>query len=273
MVYVEIILWTASMECVAKPVVERLDPHGNIFDHLIYRDRRWYKESGYTKDLRKLGRSMDRVIIMENSPLSVTLNRRNAILVKDFVGGYTNQNDQELVTSKDLLISWIDEVKAHVEKILVHQLGAGGNHVNTSHSSSTVSSCGLSVGSSPSSPTDSSSTPQPPPQDSTPSSKGPNPRNNFLTPLKRGEEDSAEVAQQYLTAGPTLPDFLHQHPSITHGNEIISRPRQQQVQARNAAVTGIVGARATTNSPGRRGIPGLTTSPYGASRRPLMYSR
>lgn len=87
--FIEIILWTASMECVARPVVERMDPQGTIFNHLIYRDRRWYKDTGYTKDLRLLGRDLSHVVIIENSPMSVVLNRNHAILVKDFVGGGT----------------------------------------------------------------------------------------------------------------------------------------------------------------------------------------
>lgn len=85
--FMEIVLWTASMECVARPVLERMDPDGSIFDHLIFRDRRWYQERSYTKDLKLLGRDLSHVVIIENSPMSVVLNRRHAILVKDFVGG------------------------------------------------------------------------------------------------------------------------------------------------------------------------------------------
>lgn len=103
--HVEVLLWTASTECVARPVVDRLDPNGTCFAHLIYRDRRWYKEVGYTKDLTKLGRDMDRVIIVENSHESVRMNRKNAIIVKDFIG--TNPHDQDLFVVKDVLESWI----------------------------------------------------------------------------------------------------------------------------------------------------------------------
>ena len=84
--FVEIILWTASMECVARPVTDSIDPSGTLFNHLIFRDRRWYKEVGYTKDLRLLGRDLSHVVIVENSPQSVVLNRKHALLVKDYVG-------------------------------------------------------------------------------------------------------------------------------------------------------------------------------------------
>ncbi|CUF63584.1 Hypothetical protein, putative, partial [Bodo saltans] len=106
--YVELVLWTASMECVARPVVERIDPTGALFQHRIYRDRRWYKETGYTKDLKRLGREMHHTVIIENSPASVHLNRKHSILVKDFVSG----QDTDLVVVKEVLDGWIRQVGA-----------------------------------------------------------------------------------------------------------------------------------------------------------------
>lgn len=103
---IEIVLWTASMEDVALPVVRRLDPEGSIFDHLIYRDHRWFRnEANYTKDLKLLGRDMAGVCIVENSPVSVRLNRQNAILVKDFLG--MSYRDVDLFSVREVLLSWV----------------------------------------------------------------------------------------------------------------------------------------------------------------------
>lgn len=106
--YVELVLWTASMECVARPVVERIDPTGTLFQHRIYRDRRWYKETGYTKDLKRLGRELHHTVIIENSPASVHLNRKHSILVRDFVSG----PDTDLIIVKEVLDGWIRQVGA-----------------------------------------------------------------------------------------------------------------------------------------------------------------
>lgn len=125
--YVEIILWTASMECVARPVVERLDPTGNLFQHLIYRDRRWYKETGYTKDLKKLGREMHHTVIIENSPASVHLNRKHSILVRDFVSG----QDGELIVVKEILDGWIRQCGQCAKTM-------GGPPPNEPHSPSSI---------------------------------------------------------------------------------------------------------------------------------------
>jgi len=102
---IEIILWTASVESLARTVLTRLDPDGSIFTDLIFRDKRWFKETGYTKDLRLLGRDMERVVIIENSPMSVTLNRQQAILVKDFLGHAPHDTDLKAV--KEVLESWV----------------------------------------------------------------------------------------------------------------------------------------------------------------------
>lgn len=104
---VEIVLWTASVEAVGRPVVSKLDPDKEIFDQLIYRDIRWYRED-YTKDLRRLGRDMNRVVIVENSPCSVSLNRKNSILVTDFI---RNPQDKELLMAMTILTEWIAEVQ------------------------------------------------------------------------------------------------------------------------------------------------------------------
>jgi hypothetical protein len=101
---IEVILWTASVESLARTVLVRLDPDGTIFTDLIFRDKRWFKETGYTKDLRLLGRDMERVVIIENSPMSVTLNRQQAILVKDFMGHAPHDTDLKAV--KEVLESW-----------------------------------------------------------------------------------------------------------------------------------------------------------------------
>jgi len=83
----EMMLWTASTREVAGKAVENLDPRGEYFDHVIYRDSRWFQnEGGYTKDLRMLGRDMNRTIIVENTVSCVQLNPENALMVEDFWG-------------------------------------------------------------------------------------------------------------------------------------------------------------------------------------------
>lgn len=153
--FIEIILWTASMECVARPVTDGMDPNGTLFNHCVFRDRRWYKEVGYTKDLRLLGRDLSHVVIIENSPQSVVLNRRHAILVKDYVGhgpnattigGYSSflgryfsgnsatatasPTDPSLYIVADILCDWARSV-GESAKTIVPRAPTGFNHIHS----------------------------------------------------------------------------------------------------------------------------------------------
>lgn len=85
---VEVVLWTASTKDVALKVVAELQEMGSTccFHHIIGRDKQWFSEPTHTKDLRLLGRPMDRVLIVENSVNCCKLNPHNAILVDDFHG-------------------------------------------------------------------------------------------------------------------------------------------------------------------------------------------
>eukprot|EP00742_Colponemidia_sp_Colp-10_P017788 GILJ01020496.1.p1 GENE.GILJ01020496.1~~GILJ01020496.1.p1 ORF type:complete len:294 (-),score=49.90 GILJ01020496.1:471-1352(-) len=82
----EIVLWTASTKETAAPVVHQLHERGIVFDELIFRNDAWFTEPVHTKDLRLLGRDMNRVVVFDNAANCVKLNTGNAVLVEDFMG-------------------------------------------------------------------------------------------------------------------------------------------------------------------------------------------
>lgn len=84
----EIIVWTAG---VPRYVNRILHAVGDVcqcahwFHHIISRHRRWYANDGdCAKDLRLLGRPMDRLLLIENNPVSVLLQPEQAILLEDY---------------------------------------------------------------------------------------------------------------------------------------------------------------------------------------------
>lgn len=80
----EVIVWTASDRGYAKRVLEEINKDHTI-EHLVYRHDKWFQdENSYTKDLKKLGRSMDYTIIIENSPDCIRQNPQNGIIVQEF---------------------------------------------------------------------------------------------------------------------------------------------------------------------------------------------
>jgi len=105
-------IFTAAMEVYAKPVLKRLDPHGEIFSGI------WYREScqldsnmgAYIKNLSLLSESYDndeqrqqrlnRTVLVDNNPLSFLANPEHGILVSSF---YDDSRDTTLPAVLDLL--------------------------------------------------------------------------------------------------------------------------------------------------------------------------
>lgn len=83
----EIILWTASSTETCHQALEKVfSSYEEYFDHIICRNDRWFKGNDYEKDLRLLGRDMNKIVIIENNPHACHMNPENTLLVKDFYG-------------------------------------------------------------------------------------------------------------------------------------------------------------------------------------------
>jgi len=83
---VEIVLWTASTRETGTPVVAQLQQNSPIFDEVIFRNDAWFTEPIHTKDLRLLGRDLDKVVVLDNAPNCCKLNPQHGVLVEDFTG-------------------------------------------------------------------------------------------------------------------------------------------------------------------------------------------
>ena len=102
----EIVLWTASVESVGRVVLHQLDPDGSIFQHAIYRDRRWFREGQFfAKDLKMLGRDVNRTVIIENTPQCVRLQRENGIIVPKFIGNKVDY--KAMLRLRDILLDLV----------------------------------------------------------------------------------------------------------------------------------------------------------------------
>lgn len=129
----EIIVWTAGSRAYAKAVVKELNV-GNIIKHLIYRDRSWFSAEDYTKDLRRLGRDMDRVLIVENTPQCVNLNPNNGIIVADYEGGEMKDASLQrlLLLVRELVASGqtVPDYLAATSYVTRQQVGKGLNKLS-----------------------------------------------------------------------------------------------------------------------------------------------
>lgn len=88
----EVVVWTAGVRAYAQAVIRNIDPKG-IISHCIYRHERWFSgQPGYSKDLSLVGRNLDEIVIIENTPDCVRGYEENGILVADYEGGEEEDN-------------------------------------------------------------------------------------------------------------------------------------------------------------------------------------
>lgn len=85
-------VFTAGTEDYAKAVLDMLDPCGRMSMRL-YRDSCSVVDGLFLKDLGKLNRDLSRVVLVDNSPVSLLVNPDNSILVSSF---YTDRDDRAL---------------------------------------------------------------------------------------------------------------------------------------------------------------------------------
>lgn len=89
----ECVLFTASLAKYADPVADLLDKWG-VFKARLFREACVYHRGNYVKDLNKLGRSLHRVIIVDNSPASYIFHPDNAVPVASW---FDDASDTELL--------------------------------------------------------------------------------------------------------------------------------------------------------------------------------
>lgn len=89
----ECVLFTASLAKYADPVADLLDKW-NVFRARLFRESCVYHRGNYVKDLNKLGRDLQKIVIVDNSPASYIFHPDNAVPVKSW---FDDTSDSELL--------------------------------------------------------------------------------------------------------------------------------------------------------------------------------
>ncbi|XP_067300465.1 uncharacterized protein ctdsp1 isoform X1 [Pseudorasbora parva] len=89
----ECVLFTASLAKYADPVSDLLDKWG-AFRSRLFRESCVFHRGNYVKDLSRLGRDLDKVIIVDNSPASYIFHPDNAVPVASW---FDDMSDTELL--------------------------------------------------------------------------------------------------------------------------------------------------------------------------------
>ena len=95
----EIVIFTASMQPYADPVIDFIDPD-RVVKHRLYRESCTDFGGSFVKDLSRLNRKLERIIIIDNSPSAYLLQPYNAIAISSW---FDEPMDDELLKILDFL--------------------------------------------------------------------------------------------------------------------------------------------------------------------------
>jgi len=110
----EIVIFTASLSKYADPVLDLLDL-SKVIDVRLFRESCSLFKGNYVKDMGRLGRSLDDVIIIDNSPTSYLFNPENAIAIETW---FDDPNDNELMDLMPILreLTTVDNVRNYLPR-------------------------------------------------------------------------------------------------------------------------------------------------------------
>lgn len=117
--YYELVIFTASIDKYANPVIDSLDSN-NLTRHRLYREHCTYMYNVFIKDLKKLGRRMEDILILDNSPISYLFQKQNALPIKTWLD---DRNDIELYKYLRLLeyLATVEDVREVISQVVDQQ--------------------------------------------------------------------------------------------------------------------------------------------------------
>lgn len=95
----ELVLFTVGNNIYATRIIDFIDPQ-HMIKYRLFRDSCTFSRGNFVKDLSKLGRDLQRVIILDDSPASYMFQPYNALPISSWIG---DPNDDELIRVQKFL--------------------------------------------------------------------------------------------------------------------------------------------------------------------------
>ena len=118
--YFELIIFSLYTKKIADYIINIIQQKEKFFEYKFYVQHSIIIENEFTKELKRIGRPIDKIIIVDNFPQNYKMNKKNAINIKSFWGKNNNDNnDNTLSELGNILINIIkdeDDVRNGIEK-------------------------------------------------------------------------------------------------------------------------------------------------------------
>lgn len=119
-----LVVFTASVQEYADPVIDWLESERKFFSARYYRQHCTYRQGAYIKDLSSVEPDLSRVMILDNSPLSYLFHQDNAIPIQGWINDPTDNDLMHLVPMLEGL-QYVHDVRA----LLALRGGEDGQHM------------------------------------------------------------------------------------------------------------------------------------------------
>ena len=97
----EIIVFTSATKQYADPIENEIENNVKYFDFRFYRQHAIVYDNYFVKDLSRIGRPLDKVIIVDNMPRNYKLQKENGIMIKPYWG--EDEYDTALISLGEIL--------------------------------------------------------------------------------------------------------------------------------------------------------------------------
>nr|CCC89696.1 conserved hypothetical protein [Trypanosoma congolense IL3000] len=121
----EVIIFTASVSVYCNQLMDAIDSDNILGSNRLYREHCSILNGAYVKDLSLLGRDLDRVVIVDNSPVAYLFQQRNAIPIPSWFDDPSDNELQQLIPLLETLASASDVYSVLDRYNAIFHLGQG----------------------------------------------------------------------------------------------------------------------------------------------------
>ena len=97
----EIIVFTSATQQYADPIENEIENNIKYFDVRLYRQHTIIHDNHFVKDISRIGRPLDKILIVDNMPQNYKLQKENGIMIKPFWG--EDNDDTTLLSLGNIL--------------------------------------------------------------------------------------------------------------------------------------------------------------------------